>query len=261
MFRNVTGAECAESFSDLIDDVDRGALTGEFAEWTAWLMREALREVVLGLVRRRHGIHPTVGLRAQPRSVRPTTSGRGATTGWCPTHTASGWRAASRPRSRTCSTTRAASRSQSPGRRHPGCAGRHRGADGQPRGSFAELVVAALDSLPEVFRERLGGVAIVVEDEASPELAAVGPGARRVRPLPGRAADVVGGGPQPISEQDPRSSGDRCCAPREPRTISPDEWPRPSTTKSPTISGSRTGGFATATTTPAAETVPGARRQ
>ena len=33
MFRNVTGAECAESFGDLIDDVDRGALTGEFAEW------------------------------------------------------------------------------------------------------------------------------------------------------------------------------------------------------------------------------------
>ena len=34
---------------------------------------------------------------------------------------------------------------------------------------FTALVVAALDSLPEVFRERLGSVAIVVEDEASPE--------------------------------------------------------------------------------------------
>jgi predicted Zn-dependent protease with MMP-like domain len=45
------------------------------------------------------------------------------------------------------------------------------GADGEPveDDPFAELVVAALDSLPEVFRERLGSVAIVVEDEASPE--------------------------------------------------------------------------------------------
>ena len=47
-FRNVTGAECAESFGDLIDDVDRGALTGEFAEWTAATMREALRESYWG---------------------------------------------------------------------------------------------------------------------------------------------------------------------------------------------------------------------
>ena len=30
-----------------------------------------------------------------------STSGRGATTGWCPTLTARGWRATSRPRSRT----------------------------------------------------------------------------------------------------------------------------------------------------------------
>jgi predicted Zn-dependent protease with MMP-like domain len=30
---------------------------------------------------------------------------------------------------------------------------------------FAALVVAALDALPDVFRERLGSVAIVVEDE------------------------------------------------------------------------------------------------
>ena len=45
------------------------------------------------------------------------------------------------------------------------------GAEGEPPEDdpFAELVVAALDSLPEVFRERLGSVAIVVEDEATPE--------------------------------------------------------------------------------------------
>ena len=33
----------------------------------------------------------------------------------------------------------------------------------------AERVVAALDALPDVFRERLGSVAIVVEEEASPD--------------------------------------------------------------------------------------------
>jgi predicted Zn-dependent protease with MMP-like domain len=32
-----------------------------------------------------------------------------------------------------------------------------------------ELVVAALDGLPDAFRERLGSVAIVLEDEPSPE--------------------------------------------------------------------------------------------
>jgi predicted Zn-dependent protease with MMP-like domain len=40
---------------------------------------------------------------------------------------------------------------------------------------FEVLVVAALDSLPEAFRERLGSVAIVVEDEPTPDqLASVG---------------------------------------------------------------------------------------
>jgi predicted Zn-dependent protease with MMP-like domain len=40
---------------------------------------------------------------------------------------------------------------------------------------FEALVVAALDSLPEAFRDRLGSVAIVVEDEPTPaQLALVG---------------------------------------------------------------------------------------
>ena len=40
---------------------------------------------------------------------------------------------------------------------------------------FEELVFAALDSLPPVFRDRLGSVAVVVEDEPTPEeLARVG---------------------------------------------------------------------------------------
>ena len=34
---------------------------------------------------------------------------------------------------------------------------------------FEALVFAALDSLPEVFRERLGSVAVVVEDEPTPD--------------------------------------------------------------------------------------------
>jgi predicted Zn-dependent protease with MMP-like domain len=41
--------------------------------------------------------------------------------------------------------------------------------------AFEALVFAALDQLPDVFRERLGSVAIVVEDEPTPaQLEAVG---------------------------------------------------------------------------------------
>jgi predicted Zn-dependent protease with MMP-like domain len=44
-------------------------------------------------------------------------------------------------------------------------------AEGEPPEDdpFTALVVAALDALPDVFRDRLGSVAIVVEDEPSPE--------------------------------------------------------------------------------------------
>jgi predicted Zn-dependent protease with MMP-like domain len=47
------------------------------------------------------------------------------------------------------------------------------GAEGEPPeggpgdDAFGALVVAALDALPDVFRERLGNVAIVVEEEPS----------------------------------------------------------------------------------------------
>src|SRR5262245_42984622 len=44
ILREVTGPQCADSFGDLVDDVDRGALTGDFAEWIAACTREALRE-------------------------------------------------------------------------------------------------------------------------------------------------------------------------------------------------------------------------
>jgi pimeloyl-ACP methyl ester carboxylesterase len=44
IWRNVTPGEVADAFGDLIDDVDRGSLTGAFAEWGAELFHEALRE-------------------------------------------------------------------------------------------------------------------------------------------------------------------------------------------------------------------------
>ncbi|HYM53686.1 MAG TPA: alpha/beta hydrolase [Candidatus Dormibacteraeota bacterium] len=44
IFSKITAAEVADAFGDLIDDVDRGSLTGEFAEWMAAVLREGLRE-------------------------------------------------------------------------------------------------------------------------------------------------------------------------------------------------------------------------
>jgi pimeloyl-ACP methyl ester carboxylesterase len=41
--RVVTPEQVADAFGDLIDDVDRGSLTGAFAEWTADVFHEALR--------------------------------------------------------------------------------------------------------------------------------------------------------------------------------------------------------------------------
>jgi pimeloyl-ACP methyl ester carboxylesterase len=40
----VTGPEVADAFGDLIDEVDRGSLIGEYAEWLAASMRDALRK-------------------------------------------------------------------------------------------------------------------------------------------------------------------------------------------------------------------------
>ena len=44
MFRAVTAAQVSESLGDLVDDVDRGALTGDFAEYVAASFRDGLRE-------------------------------------------------------------------------------------------------------------------------------------------------------------------------------------------------------------------------
>lgn len=49
-WRDVTGPEIAEAFGGLIDDVDRGSLTGEFAEFVAAGIREGLRETYWGWV-------------------------------------------------------------------------------------------------------------------------------------------------------------------------------------------------------------------
>jgi pimeloyl-ACP methyl ester carboxylesterase len=43
VWRVVTPGEVADAFGDLIDDVDRGSLTGAFAEWMADVFHEALR--------------------------------------------------------------------------------------------------------------------------------------------------------------------------------------------------------------------------
>lgn len=43
VFRAVTPEQVADAFGDLIDDVDRGSLTGAFSVWMADVMHEALR--------------------------------------------------------------------------------------------------------------------------------------------------------------------------------------------------------------------------
>ena len=48
IFRDVTPEQVAEAFGDLVDDVDRGSLTGEFADYVAACFREALRESYWG---------------------------------------------------------------------------------------------------------------------------------------------------------------------------------------------------------------------
>jgi pimeloyl-ACP methyl ester carboxylesterase len=48
IFRDVTASDVADSLGDLIDEVDRGSLTGGFAEWAASCFREGLRESYWG---------------------------------------------------------------------------------------------------------------------------------------------------------------------------------------------------------------------
>jgi len=48
IFRAITATEAAEALGDLIDDVDRGSLREDFAEWFAQTVREGLRESYWG---------------------------------------------------------------------------------------------------------------------------------------------------------------------------------------------------------------------
>lgn len=48
IYRAITGSEVAEGLGDLIDEVDRGSLTGDFAAWFAETVREGLRESYWG---------------------------------------------------------------------------------------------------------------------------------------------------------------------------------------------------------------------
>ncbi|MGH2455032.1 MAG: alpha/beta fold hydrolase, partial [Candidatus Limnocylindria bacterium] len=48
VFRAITAAEVADGLGDLVDDVDRGSIRGDFAEWLASVWREGLRESYWG---------------------------------------------------------------------------------------------------------------------------------------------------------------------------------------------------------------------
>ena len=124
--------------------------------------------------------------------------------------------------------------------------------------AFGALVVAALDALPDVFRERLGSVAIVVEEEA-PRIncsrsgrTACSASTRGCRGRRGRRTTV------PIRARS-RSSGDHCCAPRETADDLARRVTETSITRLRTTSGYRTIGFASSAT-PAAENSAAADR-
>jgi len=48
IYRSISGEDCATALGDLVDEVDRSALTGGFADWNAAIFREALRESYWG---------------------------------------------------------------------------------------------------------------------------------------------------------------------------------------------------------------------
>ena len=47
-FRSITASEIAASLGDLVDDVDRSSISGEFADWLAAIMQDGLRESYWG---------------------------------------------------------------------------------------------------------------------------------------------------------------------------------------------------------------------
>jgi pimeloyl-ACP methyl ester carboxylesterase len=48
VYRAVTGSQVADAFGDLVDEVDRGSIRDEFAEWLAAVFREGLRHSYWG---------------------------------------------------------------------------------------------------------------------------------------------------------------------------------------------------------------------
>ena len=85
----VTGDEIAEAVGGLIDDVDRGSLTGDFAEAVATSTREGLRNSYWGWFDDDMAFSRDWGFDIAPFAC-PCTSGRERTTGWCPSSTGSG---------------------------------------------------------------------------------------------------------------------------------------------------------------------------
>ena len=104
-----------------------------------------------------------------------------------------------------------------------------------------EMVIDALEALPAPFRDQLGSVAIVIEDEATREqLDLVGAhglyGLYQGVPRTRLSADAA---PTPSKIAIFRVPSS---VPTRLRTVSPRPWPRPSITRSPTISASPTRG-------------------
>ena len=86
-WREVTGPEVAEAFGGLIDDVDRGSLTGDFAELgRPPAVRGFARATGAGSTTT--GRSPGTGESTSRRSACLSTSGRAVTTRWCPSATA-----------------------------------------------------------------------------------------------------------------------------------------------------------------------------
>ena len=76
IFREVTADQVAGAFGDLIDDVDRGVADRRLRRLAGGQLPGGAARVLLGLVRRRHGHDPAVGLRPRvDRRARPRLAG------------------------------------------------------------------------------------------------------------------------------------------------------------------------------------------
>ena len=97
VMRDVTPEAVADALGDLIDDVDRAALTGDLATFLAATTHEGLREHTAAGTRTT-SCSSSRGGSTWARSADRSTSGRAAMIGWCRSPTASGSLRTSRPR-------------------------------------------------------------------------------------------------------------------------------------------------------------------